>query len=250
LANGVVFEKGKYSATQYAKVGRTFAQMRQLISLILWFSSQAPAANPHPQLFFEYGHGIDAFCDGAEAGQPEWVNAVVKKLPLYARELERNLPAFQKAWDKMAPYLLGTAVQETGKVFSRKEYTVSLFLCPTTASLGSPLQVNVLYHLMGSQPGFLFAALVFHELGHKYVTQIQPPKDSALIRTRFANEDPSVKAHLHLYALQKRVWTKLGLQAQLPEIQKRDARFGSGYTRAWQIVDTFGEEPFLKELRQ
>lgn len=230
-----------------------------LLLVLLWLSCEASAANPYPQLFIEHGQGIDAFCHGASAAMPSWVNTLVRNLPLYTPELEQKLPSFQKAWDQTAPQLLGTAVRETGIAFSRKEYTVSLYLCPTTPSLGSPLQVNVLYQLQSpvkdipglKQPhgAFLFLALLFHELGHNYVIQIQPPERSLLIRTRFAKEDAMTKAHLHLYALQKRVWTKLGWQAQIPWIQKRDALFGPGYTRAWQIVDSIGEEPFLEELR-
>jgi hypothetical protein len=219
---------------------------------------QVQAQTPIPRLFLEYSQGIDLFCRTRD-DYPAWVNQVVRQLPTYQAEMFQRLPWFQQQWSGFAPQALGAMIKETGVPFQRREYSVALYLCPTTTSMGTPLQINVLYHLQSPlkdipnlkqpHPPYLFLAMVFHELGHKYVEQVQPPPRSKLIQTKYRKEENMTKVHLHLFALQKRVWLKMGWGEQLPFIQKRDAFFGAAYKRAWQIVDSDGEEPFIQELR-
>ena len=96
---------------------------------------------------------------------------------------------------------------------------------------------------------FLFPALVFHELLHTYVgyyTQIK----SAFVQ-KYGKEPLSVLTHLHLMAVMKHVYLKLGREAELKQIIAKDsASEDKAYARAWQIVNEIeGYEPFLKEIK-
>jgi hypothetical protein len=96
---------------------------------------------------------------------------------------------------------------------------------------------------------FLFSALVFHELLHTYIGHYDR-LESKLVE-KYAGEPLVVRTHLHLVALMRRVYLKLGRAGQLREIVARDsASEEPAYRRAWQIVnDIEGHEAFVSELR-
>ena len=96
---------------------------------------------------------------------------------------------------------------------------------------------------------FLFSGLVFHELLHTYIGRYDR-LESRLIE-KYSGEPLVVLTHLHLTALMKRVYLKLGRADQLREIVARDsASEDPAYRRAWQIVnDIEGHEAFVRELR-
>jgi hypothetical protein len=89
---------------------------------------------------------------------------------------------------------------------------------------------------------------VFHELLHTYV--IGALGQSALLG-KYKDEEPIVKAHVHLMAVMKTVYLKLNREEQLQQIIERDsANDNPGYKRAWQIVnDLEGHQAFVQELR-
>ena len=66
------------------------------------------------------------------------------------------------------------------------------------------------------------------------------------------NEPILVQTHLHLMAVMKQVYLKLGRSEQLKEIIARDsAAPNPAYRRAWQIVnDIEGHQAFVAELRR
>jgi hypothetical protein len=117
-----------------------------------------------------------------------------------------------------------------------------------------PLLINVRRFLDGPtqgspQPMFLFCALVFHELLHTYIGRYDR-LESKLIE-KYSGEALVVLTHLHLAALMKRVYLKLGRADPLREIVARDsASEEPASRRAWEIVnDIEGHEAFVKELR-
>jgi hypothetical protein len=162
---------------------------------------------------------------------------------------------FQDYWDQEVPLLLGTTVAAINKPFRYKEMLVTLTLCPIQ-SMSQPLLINIRPFLDGPtqqqpRPLFFFAALVFHELLHTYVIAARSPDSSALLE-RYKSEDTVVKIHLHLMAVMKMAYLKLGREEHLKQIIEKDRAIGNpAYGRAWQIVnDIEGPDAFVHELRQ
>jgi hypothetical protein len=96
---------------------------------------------------------------------------------------------------------------------------------------------------------FLFSGLVFHELLHTYIGRYNGLESK--LAEKYASEPLVVLTHLHLLALMKQVYLKLGRADQLREIVARDsASEDTAYRRAWQIVnDIEGHEAFVSELK-
>jgi hypothetical protein len=68
--------------------------------------------------------------------------------------------------------------------------------------------------------------------------------------TRYESESASVLAHLHLMAIQKHVYLKLGRADLLAWIGKLYPLIGGDEGRAWEIVNTLeGHEAFIEELK-
>jgi hypothetical protein len=181
----------------------------------------------------------------------QWRN--IKIEPGWIQEVRAKIGSYQDFWNKEAPALLGTTVSEIGKPFRRKEMEAVLTLC-TVSSMSIPLLINVRRFMDGPtqgkpQPMYMFSALVFHELLHTYIGHYASLK-SGLIE-KYKNEQPMVLTHLHLMAVMKHVYLKLGRQEQLKEIIAWDsAAENPVYRRGWQIVnDIEGHQVFMDELR-
>ena len=195
----------------------------------------------------EFIHGDLPFDRNCE----KWRNTKIDQS--WKNEVRSKVRSYQDFWDKEAPLLLGTTVSEIGKPFRRKEAVAVLTLCPVP-SMSVPLLINVRRFMDGPtqgnpQPMFLFSALVFHELLHTYVGRFDSLKSGLIEKHR--NEPLLVLTHVHLMAVMKHVYLKLGRAEQLREIVARDsAADDPAYRRAWHIVnDIEGHEAFVKELR-
>jgi hypothetical protein len=203
------------------------------------------SGEPYPRVPLVFGYvPFDQSCE-------RWRNAHIE--PQWYAELQTKMQAFQDSWDQEAPLLLGTTIAEIHKPFRYTEMIATLTLCPIP-SMSRPLLINVRPYLAGPteqqpRPMFLFAAVVFHELLHTYVIGALGP--SALLG-KYKDEEPLVKAHLHLMALMKMVYLKLDRAEHLQQIIEREsANDNPGYRRAWQIVnDLEGHQAFVQELRQ
>jgi len=203
------------------------------------------SGEPYPRVPLVFGYvPFDQSCE-------RWRNAHIE--PQWYAELKTKMQAFQDSWDQEAPLLLGTTIAEIHKPFRFTEMIATLTLCPIP-SMSRPLLINVRPYLDGPtaqqpRPMFLFAALVFHELLHTYVIGALGP--SALLG-KYKDEEPLVKAHLHLMAIMKMVYLKLDRAEHLQQIIEREsANDNPGYRRAWQIVnDLEGYQAFVQELRQ
>ena len=216
-----------------------------LVSCLLLVMAASASGEPYPRVPLVFGYvPFDQSCE-------RWRNAHIE--PQWYAELKTKMQAFQDSWDQEAPLLLGTTIAEIHKPFRFTEMIATLTLCPIP-SMSRPLLINVRPYLDGPtaqqpRPMFLFAALVFHELLHTYVIGALGP--SALLG-KYKDEEPLVKAHLHLMAIMKMVYLKLDRAEHLQQIIEREsANDNPGYRRAWQIVnDLEGYQAFVQELRQ
>jgi hypothetical protein len=226
--------------------GRQLKLVACIVSFILVSVTNA-CGEPYPHVHLVFGYvPFDQSCE-------RWRNTQIE--PQWYEELQRKIKTLQDYWDQEAPLLLGTTVAAINKPFRYTEIIATLTLCPIQ-SMSRPLLINIRPFLDGPtqqqpRPLFLFAALVFHELLHTYVIGARPPGPSALLE-RYQSEDPVVKNHLHLMAVMKIVYLKLGREAHLQQIIERDRAMGHpAYGRAWQIVqDIQGHDAFVQELKQ
>ncbi len=188
--------------------------------------------------FVPFDRGCSALA-GVEIEQ-EWID-----------ELEAKVGTFQQYWDREGPRLLATVVELTGTPFLRRDVTATMTLCKFR-SMSLPLLLNMRRFLESTrdeepEPMFLFGALVLHELLHTYV--VDQIETSYLTDEKYADEPGSVRSHVHLMALMKATYLKLGREDELAEIIARDSQLGPIYARAWEIVNEIeGHEAFLDEI--
>ena len=217
---------------------------RSITFLILAFATTAFASQPsYPKLFFHYSHLYDEICATNNPVTPSW-----------AEEAQSRENEFAALWEKEAPTLMGQLFKDFGKGFSRKELTATLSVCHGGGSFSAPLVLDVTWYLktyMGAKPlrpDYAFVDLVFHELLHTWVDENLKYPSPLLIKYR--DESPSVRAHLHLMAVQKLIYIELGRTDMLNWINWLYPRMVGAYPRAWQIVNKEGYEAFVAELKR
>ncbi len=209
-----------------------------LISITVW-------ANPvSPTLFFKSSDLYDSFC--ASAGNP--ID------PAWTQEAFRREKEFSQAWEYDGTGLMEYLYNRFPKGFSRKELTVTISACPRTPSYSNPLIVNVTPFLRSyMQPQnkppralYVFVEIVFHELLHNWVDEHLDPEGPLLVK--YKNEALLTKRHMHLFALQRYVYTVAGRADMYKWMEDAALRAGGAYTRAWMIVEQEGVETFLSEF--
>ena len=172
--------------------------------------------------------------------------------PAWVSELTMRLPEFTADWAKDGPSLLRTSEEIVGKPFREKDLWVSLSAC-SLPSVSDPLLVNMRFSLNSFTPMPLTEdvtmSIVFHEILHRYLLGRIPPNSPLL--SKYKDENDAVKAHLHLLALQKGVYLKLGRLPTLQRVIEKDQELpNKAYTRAWEIVNSRENyQSFLAELR-
>lgn len=165
-----------------------------------------------PNVKIEYSYALDMYCP--QSVIPENLTApqlnLIKKIPVYREELLSKINWIQSQWNIQGVPLLQTTVQLIKKPFPMKD--------------------------LGLQPSsvFGFISTAFHEVLHKYINEILTKKGSPILEKM--KETELYEAHLHLFALQRAVFTSLGLAHLLPGIQQIEAVHGEDYKRAWKAV--------------
>jgi hypothetical protein len=200
-------------------------------------------AADHPHIDFEYSDIWARVC-GEISGQE-----IGAQQEAAARALTPELAVL---WAENEKALLGTAVEVMGTPFRARELHAVVSVC-RTPSMSKPLVLNVRPWLDGGPTPPLdravLVATVFHESLHWYVHALVPR--SSRLLAKYASEDLLVRNHLHLLALLKRVYEKLGRTRELALVMEADRRLPRpAYKRAWEIVNAEGDGPFVSELKQ
>jgi len=210
-----------------------------------------------PKVKIEYSYALDIYCP--ERVEPEvlnsWQLSLIAKIPTYRTELLKRLPWFQQQWDNQGQPLLTATRSLIGKAFPMQDLQAAVFLCPRFPFMGTPLALNVISYLessaadiptLGGQPlpVFFFVSTTFHEVLHKYINAILEKQPSSILAAM--DESDLYEAHLHLFALQKFVFTSLGLSNLLVQIEGLEATHGPDYSRAWKRVH--GDQQFYEDL--
>lgn len=215
--------------------------------LIITFAHTAPMI---PSLKLEYSYALDTYCplQVTPESLTSWQVTLIPKIPRYRdQELLAKIGWFQSEWNKQGTPLLSAAVNAVGKSFPMKELSAALFLCPRYPFMGTPLSFNVVSYLNlpakdiptltgKPMPIFFFVSTAFHEILHKYINSILEKKPSMVLKKIGTNLNSLYGAHLHLFALQKKVFMDLKLDNLLLSIAKLEASHGPEYERAWKTV--------------
>ena len=220
--------------------------MKLLFPLALTLIAQiAFCGEGYPEVHMNYGYiPFDRSCSDLTDYQIR---------PAEIEELTGRVAEFQAAWNAQGPALLGAVIEETGKPFLQCEMRATMTLCHYR-SMSHPLLLNMRRFLRSTGEGeprsmSLFVGLVFHELLHTYVVD---HLNKSPLAEKYSEEPGSVISHIHLNALMKMAYLKLGLQEELACIIEKDNMLGRPiYKRAWEIVNQIeGHEAFVAELKQ
>ena len=224
------------------------------ILIVVSLSSGALAKTPTapasvPKITIDYPGVIESNCKalGIKTGDPSMV-----------AELRERLPVWRAAWDKDGPRLLRELRRTVGKPFKFRESIAILQTCEGLNSTSYPLILEARKSLTGGHYGGrvdLFVNDLFHELTHRYIRDILgdgdrlPFKETPMM-LKYQAEAPFVRTHLHLYALHKVIYRRLGLvDTWNAEVSDKHGRKVAAYVRAIEIVDAEGPEIFIAELR-
>jgi hypothetical protein len=197
-----------------------------------------------PTVSISYSQEQDSACAANE-------RYVIEKQ--WSDELEQDLARIHKLWDELGPKLLATTEEITGKEFSQREADIRLTLCNVPSeSTGREIKVNMRYalHSFTKEPVPLRykVSIFYHELLHGFIDKNLSPQSRLL--AEHAGEPERVRDHLHLLALEKAVYLRLGLKEELAEIIKIDGELPNGfYKRAWEIVSE-DERTYLKYVEE
>jgi hypothetical protein len=178
------------------------------------------------------------------------------------REARARAKEFDQLWQREAPRLLEEVVRQTGHGFSFREAVAALHVCPGLPSGTSmPLTINMIRFLdattMGKpEPLERFAPVLLHETLHRYIVATmqkvtgreEPFTGTTPLLQKYGAENYTVRAHLHLMAIEEAVYSALEKHQALADIRARDQEFPS-YKRARAIVLEEGAAKLLAEIR-
>lgn len=193
-----------------------------------------------PVIFFEYARLYDnVVCPGAF--DPAWSKE--------ASDLETH---FNEVWEKDSKALWEELFKRFPYGFKRKEYTGTLSVCPKAPSYSNPLVFNItrlLKSFVKEKPlweDYKFVDLVFHEMIHNWLVENFNYQTKLL--EKYKDENPGVKNHFHLMAIQAYVYSKLEKKEMLDWIDFRYQQMPPDYQRAWQLVKEEGYEKVVDDL--
>lgn len=201
-----------------------------------------------PSITFAYSQLLDDDC------------ADLVKKPLDSQvvaESRRVLPQLETAWRQEGPQWLRATQDAVGQPFAFREAKAALVTCGLS-SMSHPLIINMRRHIRADEPdqprvARQFVGAVFHELLHRYVSDIVTARGKAstpLLR-KYASESPIARNHLHLFAIREAVYVRRRRSRELQEVEAFEASSprAQHFARAREIVQSEGFERFLKELR-
>ena len=217
------------------------ARLFLLLALLIFLSTLASAGQP--TITITYSPRLDWACSVFRGPtiKEEWKT-----------ELVTRQPEFEELWASIGPKMIAATESITGNSFPADEISARLILCnlPSQSILG--LSVNMRYALRSFTshpvPMRYKVDTLFHELLHNYLDEY-PVRNSKLTQ-QHASEPDRVQNHLHLLALEKAVFIKLGELQALKDVITIDSQLPNGYyKRAWEIINATDDE-YLKYVAE
>jgi hypothetical protein len=242
-----------------------------LTTFSLMIVAPATGQSAHlPRVAFVHARLLEGYCGQVSAAKPD---------PAAVEEVTRRLPEFQAAWDRDGPELMRATVDVSGIQYRFSERSYDLHACPDMSSMSSPpiLAVARYTHAAGAgaesglvrravdagekwaklppRPMSDFVYTVWHELAHKHVVDAlgfapgQRPAETPILK-KYAAEPPTVRWHLHLFAIEKLALRKLGRETEYAARYERLKQSGyKNYIRAREIVESEGAEAIVADLQ-
>lgn len=236
------------------KMSRKQKTFRLLVTLIcIFFASTVVASNhkeippinsPLPKESLFYAVMFDNVCTTKTSYK---INAS------WVQELKHQLPHWKALWNQEGMQLLETTTALIERPFVQENFQVALSLC-SFPSMSAPLIVNARYalHSFTNNPisGAVLINTIYHEILHNYIDSFLPKNTSLLLK--YSKESPGVLSHLHLFALEKAVYLKLGWQSTLNAVIAKDNSLpNNDYKRAWEIINQKENyHDFVDELKK
>ena len=212
---------------------------------LLYFGNLSSNAQEYPEVTFHYTYiPFDRWCSKS-------IDIEIKDI--WIRELYSKMDMFKKTWDDDGTRLLKVTVEEVGKPFEKEELQATMTLC-RSRSMSHPLLIGMQKYLNSATDNNSigeerFVATVFHEVLHIYVFDILKEKEEVPLLEKYKQESSSVRNHLHLMALIKNAYLKLGWEKELESIIESDMQAGGAYRRSWEILNNEESyKAFIKEL--
>lgn len=178
-------------------------------------------------------------------------------LPQLKSGLYKQLPGLKVAWKKEVPLLFMELFSVFNRGIKAKERTAILYLSNAWSYGSDRFLVLGLRWILDPEPWVFkvnredsFTATIFHELLHIWVDE-NISQESPLLK-KYNIEESEVRNHIHLMALQKMVYQKLGREDILEMLDEQyRKRSLASYRRAWEIVnDIEGYEVVLQDIRK
>lgn len=216
--------------------------MKTLGQIIIFFLFPIFASASVPSVILRYSPVFDSWCSNQTG---------LEITKIETDRLVAIFPDLQAEWDKIGPTLLAKTESIIKKSFFQTEMVGTVFLCKKTPSMSMPLLINANWFVKDTpQPTDLVVDIIYHELIHTYLVDNFPNLFSSPLLIKYQNEGTGVLAHLHLMAIQKKVYLELGLKDRIDGVIKFDSESYKGaYKRAWEIVNLEGEDKFVEELK-
>lgn len=192
-----------------------FPMIAPLIALVVaaCATSSSSVQPAHPRITLEYLPRLfDSICAAATQTTAD-ASAMA--------ETERRLPEFRRAWEAEEERLLSTTVQITGAGWRYREAVATLHVCEgMRASVTYPLIIDARPFLAATDGPLVgrddaLTNVIFHEVLHRYLRELigagegQPMRSTPIMR-QYESEPMYVRTHLHLYALQRAVYARVG----------------------------------------
>ncbi len=226
---------------------RQFTKLTTCVLFLGLWVMTSNAQKTYPEVTFHYSYiPFDRSCSKFTDFdiEEEWVDELYSKMDM-----------FRELWKAQGPELLKATIERVGQSFKKSELHASMTLCKF-GSMSHPFMLSMRQYLnttTGNNPKDkqLFVVTVFHEILHIYVYDILMDKESVPLLEKYSGEPNSVRNHLHLMALIKHAYLKLGLEDALLKVIKNDAQLGPIYSRSWEIVNNIEDyNDFIDELRK
>lgn len=170
-------------------------------------------------------------------------------------ELDKQLPALKVVWEKDAPLLFKQLFSVFNCGIKAKERTAIFYLTSAWSYGSDRFLVLGLRWTLDPQPWVFkvnreegFTVTIFHELLRIWVDE-NISQESPLLK-KYSTEGSEVRNHIHLMALQKMVYQKLGREDILDMLDEQYRKHClASYCRAWEIVnDIEGCEAVLQDI--
>jgi len=224
--------------------------IKMITSFLVLLSSigiVAGAEPAYPEVTFQYSPIFDEPCAAAtkQVIDPEAV-----------KELQSRFSSFQETWRKDGPPLLGAVPELTGVSFRFRETKAALILCDFP-SMANPLMINVTRYLKATakepvSPLAVFSNSIFHETLHRYVSDwLDTRGRTTPLLEKYRAEPTVVRAHLHLFAIERLVYRKLGREKDLEMVIASQQAIPPwpAFKRTREIVEREKPESFLQEFQ-